>query len=64
MVLGKTPRHYGETIPHYFDHLKNMFFEGGVYVTPPFDLDSQDYLRPIYFIFYVTVKLLSDTLKL
>ena len=42
MVLGKTPRHYGETIPHYFDHLKNMFFEGGVYVTPPFDLDSQD----------------------
>jgi hypothetical protein len=44
-------RHYDETIPHYFDHLENMFLEGGVYVTPPFDLDNQDYLRPIYFIF-------------
>jgi hypothetical protein len=29
-----------------------MFLEGWVYVTPPFDLDRQDYLRPIYFIFY------------
>jgi hypothetical protein len=37
--------------PHYFDHLENMFLEGGVYVTPPFDLDCQDYLRTIYFIF-------------
>jgi hypothetical protein len=40
------PRHYDETIPHFFYHLENMFLEGWVYVTPPFDLDSQDYLRP------------------
>ena len=58
------PRHYGEIIPHYFDHLENMFLEGGVYVTPPFDLDSQDYLSTIYTYFLVTVKLLRDTLKL
>jgi hypothetical protein len=51
MLLGKMLRHYDEIIPHYFDHLENMFLEGGVYVTPPFDLDIQDYLRPIYFIF-------------
>jgi hypothetical protein len=50
-LLGKMLRHYDEIIPHYFDHLENMFLEGGVYVTPPFDLDSQDYLRTIYFIF-------------
>jgi hypothetical protein len=30
----------------FFDHLENMFLGGGVYVTPPFDLDNQDYLRP------------------
>jgi hypothetical protein len=35
----------------FFDHLENMFLEGGVYVTPPFDLDIQDYLRPTYFYF-------------
>jgi hypothetical protein len=51
LLLGKMLRHYGETIPHFFDHLENMFLEGWVYVTPPFDLDNQDYLRPIYFIF-------------
>jgi hypothetical protein len=46
LLLGKTLRHYDETIPHFFDHLENMFLKGWVYVTPPFDLDSQDYLRP------------------
>jgi hypothetical protein len=30
LLLGRTPRHYGETIPHYFDHLENVFLEGGV----------------------------------
>jgi hypothetical protein len=35
----------------FFDHLENMFLGGGVYVTPPFDLDIQDYLRPTYFYF-------------
>ena len=64
MVLGKMPRHYGETIPHYFDHLENMFLEGGVYVTPPFDLDNQYYLRPTHLYFLFIVKLLNDTLEL
>jgi hypothetical protein len=41
-----------------------MFLGGGVYVTPPFDLDSQDYLRPTLLYFLFTVKLLNDTLKL
>jgi hypothetical protein len=35
----------------FFDHLENMFLGGGVYVTPPFDLDIEDYLRPKYFYF-------------
>ena len=47
------PRHYDETIPHFFDHLENMFLGGGVYVTPPFDLDRHDYLRPIYTLFSI-----------
>jgi hypothetical protein len=59
------PRHYDETIPHFFDHLEDMFLGGGVYVTPPFDLDNQDYLRPTYFYFlFFSEKLLNDTLKL
>ena len=48
----------------FYDHLENMLLEGWVYVTPPFDLDNQDYLRPTYFYFLFTVKLLNDTLKL
>ena len=40
------PRHYDKIIPDFFDHLENVFLEGWVYATPPFDLDSQDYLRP------------------
>jgi hypothetical protein len=58
------PRCYDEIIPHFFDHLENMFLEGWVYVTPPFDLDSQDYLRPKHLYFLFTVKLLNDTLEL
>ena len=34
----------------FIDHLENMFLEGWMYATPPFDLDGQDYLRPIHFI--------------
>jgi hypothetical protein len=41
-----------------------MFLEGGVYVTPPFDLDNQDYLRPTLYYFLFIVKLLNDILKL
>jgi hypothetical protein len=41
-----------------------MFLEGWVYVTPPFDLDNQDYLRPTHFYFLFIVKLLNDTLEL
>jgi hypothetical protein len=59
LLLGKTPRHYYETISHFFDHLENMFLEGWVYVTPPFDLDNQDYLRPTDFYFLFT----SETIK-
>jgi hypothetical protein len=58
LLLGNTPRHYDETIPHFFDHLENMFLGGRVYVTPPFDLDNQDYLRPtlIFSIYSETIK--------
>ena len=54
--LGSTTWEDAETLrgdyPSLFEHLENMFLEGGVYVTPPFDLDNQDYLRPTYIIFY------------
>ena len=36
-----------------------MFLEGWVYVTPPFDLDRHDYLRPIYTLFSIH----SETLR-
>jgi hypothetical protein len=57
-------RHYDEIIPHFFDHLENMFLEGWVYVTPPFELHSQDYLRSTHLYFYSQVKLLNNTLEL
>jgi hypothetical protein len=41
-----------------------MFLEGWVYVTPPFDLDNQYYLRPTHLYFLFIVKLLNDTLEL
>jgi hypothetical protein len=42
----------------FFYHLENMFLEGWVYVTPPFDLDNQDYRRPtlIFSIYSETIK--------
>ena len=41
-----------------------MFLEGWVYVTPSFDLDNQDYLRPKHLYFLFTMKLLNDTLEI
>jgi len=50
------PRHYDEIIPHFFDHLENMFLEGGVYVTPTFDLDNQDLPEAYFYYFLFTMK--------
>jgi hypothetical protein len=41
-----------------------MFLEGWVYVTPPFDLDRPGLPEAYILYFLVTMKLLSDTLKL
>jgi hypothetical protein len=43
---------------------KKFCFEGWVYVMPPFDLDSDNYLRPNHPLFSIHSETINDTLEL
>ena len=55
---------YDDIIPHFFYHLKNVFFEGWVYAMPPFDLDSLNYLRPNQLLFSISCETINETLEI